>query len=125
MHPLPRAAALALWFLVVAACGGDDDGTDGPPSDAAQGADSSEILPDASLMTACGEDPVVYCERASELCVERELGAGIIYDCVPLPDGCDAERTCAACSEACAEPADTCADTERDNTLSCACIECV
>lgn len=123
MHPLPLRA-LALWLLLVS-CGGDDDGgTDGPVADAALGADSSEVLPDAAIETACGEEPVTYCERASEICVESELGAGIIYECVPLPAGCDAERTCAACADACEEPADTCADTGRDNTLSCACIEC-
>lgn len=126
MHPISLALlrSLALAFLL-AACGDDDgDGSDGPPSDAALGADSSEVLPDAAAETACGEEPVTYCERASEICVERELGAGIIYDCVPLPDGCDQTRDCAACSAACEEPADTCADTDLDNTLSCACIEC-
>lgn len=119
---------LAFALLLALACGGDDDGSDGdgPPADAALGADASEVLPDAGDTTACGNgEEVMYCERASEICVERELGAGIIYDCVALPDGCDAARDCASCAAACEEPADTCADTDRDNTLSCACTECV
>lgn len=124
---LPRSRAFALALaLLFCACGGDDDGdgTDGPPADASLGADSSEILPDAGEGTACGEDAVVYCERASEICVERDLGGGIIYECVPVPDGCGDTRDCASCAEACEEPADTCADTGKDNTLSCACLEC-
>lgn len=126
MHALPLRA-LALWYLLVAAaCGGDDDGTDGsPPSDAALGADSSEILPDAGLTTACGDtEPVVYCERATEICVESDLGAGRIYDCVALPDGCDATRDCASCMEVCNE-GDECLDSDQDNTITCACLECV
>ena len=127
LPPLTPFRALALALVVgVSACGGDDDGdgTDGPPSDAALGADASEVLPDAGDTTTCGEEPVMYCERATEICVERELGAGIIYDCVALPDGCDQTRDCASCAAACEEPADTCTDTGDDNTLSCACLEC-
>jgi hypothetical protein len=126
MHrSLRRSRALAL-ALLVCACGGDDDGdgTDGPPADAALGADASEVLPDGGDGTACGEDAVVYCDRASQICVERDLGGGIVFDCVALPDGCDLTRDCASCAEACEEPADTCADTGDDNTLSCACLEC-
>jgi hypothetical protein len=72
--------------------------------------------------TPCGDqDP---CDRDSEICVRREFGAGLTYECVALPDGCDADRTCSACSAVCEEPADTCADRDEDNTVACACIEC-
>ena len=117
-----RAAALALLLL---ACGGDDDGSDDPPADAALGADASEVLPDAGPATLCGEDKdIILCDTATEICVEVELGAGITYECVPVPVGCTEPRSCATCAAACEEPADECADTDAENTLSCACLEC-
>jgi hypothetical protein len=122
-----RLLALAL-LLVVPACGGDDDGDgdtgDGIPVDAALGADASERLPDAGEVTACGDgESVMYCERASQICVERELGAGIVWECAPLPDGCDQSRDCASCAGVCSE-SDECLDSDQDNTLTCSCTAC-
>ena len=125
MHALPpRALALAL-LLAACGCGGDDDGdgTDGVPTDAALGADSSEILPDAGATTACGAEEVTYCDRATEICVERDLGAGIVYECAELPAGCDPARDCASCSDVCSE-SDQCLDDDADNTITCACLKC-
>lgn len=118
-----RFLALALALAVSAACGGDDDG-DGVPVDAALGADASEILPDAGQVTACGDgESIMYCERASQICVERELGAGIVWECVELPAGCGATRDCASCGEVCSE-SDECLDGDQDNTLTCSCTAC-
>lgn len=128
MRALPLRL-VALWFLLVpgaVACGGDDDGgdsSDGPVIDAALGADSSEVLPDAGATTTCGDDPVMYCDRASQICVERDLGAGLVWECLPLPDGCDQTRDCASCSDVC-NPSDDCLDSDADNTITCACTQC-
>lgn len=129
MQLLPvRLLAFAIALaLPLSGCGGDDDGdgsSDGPPSDAALGADSSEILPDAGATTTCGDDPVMYCERATEICVRRDLGAGVIYECAALPGGCDATRDCASCDGVCNE-SDECLDGDSDNTIICSCTECV
>ena len=127
MHTFSRPLRALALCVLLAACGGDDDGdgSDGPPSDAALGADSSEILPDAADQTACGTgEEIMYCERTSQICVLQETGPGFIYQCVDLPDGCDATRDCASCSDVCGDPAD-CVDSETDNTLTCACPECV
>jgi hypothetical protein len=114
--------------LLLAACGGDDDGedgSDGPPSDAALGADASEVLPDAGAETACGPgEEIMYCDRASEICVQRETGPGFIYECAPLPDGCDVDRDCASCADVCDEVKE-CLESEADNTIVCSCLECV
>lgn len=127
MHWLLPLRLLALSALLCAACGGDDDGgdaSDGPAVDAALGADASEVLPDAADMTACGNgEEVTYCERATQICVQQETGPGYIYQCEDLPDGCDATRDCASCSDVCGDPTD-CVDTGSDNTLTCACPEC-
>jgi hypothetical protein len=128
MH-CPALRLLALSALLCAACGGDDDGggdsSDGPAVDAALGADASEVLPDASDMTACGSgEEITYCDRATEVCVQQETGPGYIYTCAELPDGCDATRDCASCGDVCNDAAD-CVDTGTDNTLICACPECV
>lgn len=122
-----RPCLVALALLCAAACGGDDDGdgtSDGPPSDAALGADSSEILPDAGAATACGPgEEIMYCDRATEICVQQETGPGFIYQCTPLPDGCDATRDCASCAAVCGDPGN-CVDSDSDNNLTCACPEC-
>lgn len=123
---LARTLALAVALSWTVACGGGGSPTDGGLPDSALGADSGEILPDASATTACGvEGDLQECDRATEICVEREVGAGRTYQCEPLPDGCDADRTCGACSEVCGAPADTCDDLDADNTLLCSCPQCV
>ena len=125
--PLRLIAMAVALALPSSGCGGDDDGdgsSDGPPSDAALGADSSEILPDAGATTTCsnGED-IMYCDRATEICVLRELGPGVIPECAELPVGCDATRDCASCDGVCSE-SDDCLDGDGDNTIICACTEC-
>ena len=71
--------------------------------------------------THCGE---LRCDPASQICVRHQLGFRVTHECAALPDGCDEERSCAACESLCEEPADTCADSDADNTLVCSCIEC-
>ena len=124
LRALAPAVVVALCWT--AACGGGGPPTDGGLPDSALGADSGEILPDGGATTDCGvEGDMQQCDRATEICVESELGAGRTYQCEPLPDGCDADRTCGACSSVCASPADTCDDTGADNTLLCSCPQCV
>jgi hypothetical protein len=128
MHRLPLRALAFCAVLLCAACGGDDDGdggdADGPPTDAALGADASEVLPDANATTTCGNgEEIMYCDRATEICIQRETGPGYLYVCEPLPDGCDDTRDCAACSDVCGNP-DDCVDSDVDNTLTCACPAC-
>lgn len=128
MHRVPLRLLALSAALLCAACGGDDDGggdaSDGPAVDAALGADASEVLPDAAVSTVCGNgEEIMYCERATEICVQRETGPGYIYECAPLPAGCDATRDCASCSDVCGNP-DDCVDNDTDNTLTCACPAC-
>jgi hypothetical protein len=100
-----RMALVGLCLVGGPGCGSDDDGRDGDGG-----------------TTPCGDD--AGCDRAGEICVRRQVGFGTVPECAPLPDGCAAERSCAACGAVCEEPADTCADTGEDNTLSCVCTEC-
>jgi hypothetical protein len=72
--------------------------------------------------TRCGQD--ADCDPVSEICVRHQLGVRVVHECVDLPDGCGEERTCSACDAVCEEPADTCADSDADNTVVCSCIEC-
>lgn len=93
-------ARLAIWMfaaLVSAGCESDGGGT------------------------RCGEE---RCDPMSEICVRHQLGIRVTHECAALPDGCDEERGCAACDSVCEAPADTCADSEADNTVVCSCIEC-
>jgi hypothetical protein len=115
------ALCAALVLVGGSGCASDDDEDDGAADD---GGSDDGPGDDGEGSTSCGDPPETTCDRASEICVRRVLGAGVTYACEPLPDGCDAERTCADCAEACEEPADTCADTEEDNLLACTCIEC-
>lgn len=117
--------ALACTLLLLLGC--DDSETPSPDAatyDAALGADSGEILPDAAITTLCGAGKdEVECDFNTEICVNEDLGGTILSECQPRPTGCDA-RNCASCSELCVAPSDTCDDSTADNTISCVCLDC-
>jgi hypothetical protein len=73
--------------------------------------------------TPCG--PVLTCDGASEVCVSREpVGPAIVYDCRPVPVGCELDRTCACAGASfCQPPFDVCNDTGV-NAIDCVCPLC-
>jgi hypothetical protein len=125
------------WLVVLlllglgVACGDDDgdgdDGGDGPVADAAPGDDAGGEV-DASLgeTTDCPPTPDLKCNAATEICVVRTpVGPAETSSCQPLPEGCEAERTCGcAGTELCTGSFDTCSEGETENTIVCECLEC-
>lgn len=115
----------ALTILLLTSCS-DSDAPDPDATiyDAALGADSSEILPDAAATTICGiGKQAIECLADSEICVNEDLGGTVLSTCEPLPTGCNA-RDCASCDGLCVAPADTCDDDEAENSITCVCLEC-
>jgi hypothetical protein len=72
---------------------------------------------------ACG--PGLTCDPGKELCVAREpVGPAILYECRPVPAGCEYDRTCrCAGSSLCAPPFDVCSDSA-PGAITCVCPEC-
>ncbi len=74
--------------------------------------------------TACG--PLASCDRASEVCVSRHpVGPAIVHSCVPVPPGCESERSCACAGAAlCTGAFALCRDDLGDNRIDCECPLC-
>ena len=126
-HHRLRVVAVLLLLGLGLACGGDDDdggdSGDGKVADAAPGDD-----PDASIgeTTACPPTPDLRCNAATEICVvSTPVGPAETSSCEPLPDGCQADRTCGcAGAELCTGAFDTCSESEAENTIVCECPQC-
>jgi len=77
----------------------------------------------SSTPTPCG--PELSCVSASQICVRREHGFGVVYACEPVPSGCESDRSCGCVGAGlCPARSDTCRD-EGPNSISCRCAECV
>jgi hypothetical protein len=78
---------------------------------------------DLASRTPCG--PGLTCDGAAEICVSREpVGPAIIYECRPVPAGCELDRTCAcAGTKLCQPPFDLCSDAG-SNAIDCVCPLC-
>ncbi len=90
-----------------------EDGCPGPPT--------CGCAPAAGI--ACG--PTLTCDGATEMCVSRQpIGPAVVYECVPVPSGCELDRTC-ACAGAtlCESPFDACTDTGTA-AIDCECLAC-
>ena len=73
--------------------------------------------------TPCG--PTLMCDSATEICVSSgPVGPAIIYECQPVPAGCEFERTCAcAAASLCQPPFVVCTDVG-NNAIDCNCPPC-
>jgi hypothetical protein len=73
--------------------------------------------------TPCGPD--LSCDSARETCISRgPVGPAVLYECAPVPAGCELSRDCACAGAAlCQPPFDTCQDVAQ-NEMHCECIEC-
>jgi len=73
--------------------------------------------------TPCG--PTLVCDGATEMCVSRQpIGPAIVYECRPVPFGCEIDRTCAcAGTSLCQPPFDVCTDAGT-NAIDCGCPLC-
>jgi len=77
----------------------------------------------SSTPTPCG--PELSCVSASQICVRREHGFGVVYACEPAPSGYESDRSCGCVGAGlCPARSDTCRD-EGPNSISCRCVECV
>ncbi len=110
---------VSLYFI--ASCSNDDvvdPQLDAASYDAALGADSGEVLPDAAATSTCASgDSVDFCEIDNEICMESDLGGTLLAECQPLPVGCDETRDCAHCASLCGDL--TCEDSSTDNAITC------
>jgi hypothetical protein len=76
---------------------------------------------DEARLTPCGES---FCETATEICVARAGPVAITYRCMPVPPGCEADRTCAcAGDDFCVDAFDTCNNVD-PNHIECSCPAC-
>jgi hypothetical protein len=103
-----------------------DDGTTGGDGAAATVACVGGVCSTtfSSGLKACGPNGL-GCDAATEICVSKEpVGPAIIYECKPVPAGCDNDRTCAClASTLCAPGYDSCFDDDAD-VLQCVCPFC-
>ncbi len=110
-----------------------DDGStdDGGDAGSVFEGDAGSICPahgfdrfDRSCKTSCGPNGLV-CNAVSELCVRREpVGPAIVYECRPVPTGCEARRDCACAGSAlCTSGYNVCSDVA-PNTIGCDCPLC-
>jgi hypothetical protein len=74
--------------------------------------------------TSCG--PFLSCDRNTEVCRSRQpIGPAIVYDCVPVPSGCESDRSCACAAAAlCTGAFAVCRDDLGDNRIDCECPLC-
>jgi hypothetical protein len=74
--------------------------------------------------TPCGPSGLV-CHTDTEVCVARTpVGPAIVYECKPVPQGCEQDRGCACAGSAlCQEAFDVCTETG-PNQLQCECPLC-
>ena len=74
--------------------------------------------------TTCGPNGVV-CDALTEVCVQREpVGPAIVYECKPIPVGCQERRDCAcAGASLCTGGFNVCTDVAA-NTIDCMCPLC-
>ena len=130
-HRRLRVVAVLLLLGLGLACGDDDDdggdSGDGQVADAAPDNDAGDD-PDASIgeTTACPPTPDLRCSAVTEICVVKTpVGPAQTSSCEPLPEGCEAERTCGcAGAELCTGSFDTCSESEAENTIVCECPQC-
>lgn len=78
----------------------------------------------ASARISCG--PFLSCDRETEVCRSRQpIGPAIVYDCVPVPSGCEADRSCACAGAAlCTGAFAVCRDDLGDDRIDCECPQC-
>ena len=132
MHrPPPSRWPALLVVAVLFACGDDDGGDDGDGDgvviDAASGADSGDDADAAAgATTPCPPTADLECDTATEICVvQTPVGPGMTSSCEPVPDGCEADRTCdCAGDDLCKGAFDTCSEGTAENTIVCECPEC-
>ena len=74
--------------------------------------------------TPCGPSGLI-CRTDTEVCVARTpVGPAIVYECEPVPQGCDQDRSCACAGVAlCQDPFNVCTETGA-NQLQCECPLC-
>ncbi len=74
--------------------------------------------------TSCG--PFLSCDRETEVCRSRQpIGPAIVYECVPVPSGCESDRSCACAAAAlCTGAFAVCRDDLGDNRIDCECPLC-
>lgn len=74
--------------------------------------------------TACGPNGL-SCDARTELCVQREpVGPAIVYECKPIPQGCQERRDCACVGAGvCTGGFNVCSDIG-PNTVDCMCPMC-
>jgi hypothetical protein len=73
--------------------------------------------------TPCGT--AAECDTASEVCVAREpVGPAIVYECRPLPGGCQDNRSCACTANALCDATFSACSDRGPNTISCMCLQC-
>lgn len=139
MKPLVSLACLGCLVLFPACGAGGGGGKDSGTgrADSAPGGDAAGRLDGATTdgdpekggdggeLTQCGAGQLaVFCDSATEICVQESQGIGYSYRCAEVPAGCEDDRSCDCLGDqTCEAPADTCSDAG-DNTITCDCLEC-
>lgn len=125
------ASASILFLFLALSCG--DDSTDPPDSDGGSTPDSTvadSITGEAVIMIdawSSGTDGGTQCETetcdtSTEICVACNCGGPTSFRCLPLPAGCENDRSCACltdeiCSFSRVEA--WCVDQPRDSLILC------
>ena len=128
--PIGRAAALLLVAVLASACADEprsvDRSVDQGSARASSGAAAIALAAAADLPdeTPCpiGQRERI-CDTASHVCVSRgPVGPREFWGCVPVPGGCEADRSCACLGPKLCRtltPMSTCVDTPHPNTILC------
>ena len=72
--------------------------------------------------TPCG--PTRSCDQTTEFCVARIPFGPVVYECQPIPVGCEEDRSCRCAGAALWAPPFDCCREPAKNTLECECLRC-
>jgi hypothetical protein len=86
-----RCSITYLAFVALLGCAGDD----GRGRSSPLASTTADAAPQHGTV-ACGDDS---CDVATELCMECNCGGPTRFTCVPVPDGCELDRSCACVSD--------------------------
>lgn len=87
------------------------------------GTGEAGVKADGGASTPCG---AATCNTATHVCVEKSpVGPGVTFTCLPVPPGCETNRTCACLKSALCQGAyNVCTDGSAFNTIHCECPLC-
>lgn len=104
---------------------GSDSGSDSGSTAGSDSGDSGSTAASDSSGSTGGGFEVMGCGSCNEGEVCRaNLSFQTEYECVPIPEACEAEANCDCAMSVCEDPFVACDEPPEKNSISCICIAC-